>query len=103
MFGVLARSKGGSVVTVRNDADFHMGVLVSLAVIYANGQEVVAEELVNAVGPKELLRLAKKENDIALPALRKTVSFFRSRERNLFRRIDRPSNDQFDEPDKETA
>jgi hypothetical protein len=98
------KSRSASAAQVAQNKDFYMGILVSLAVIYAAGAETVAEELVREVGPKELLAIAKAEDDIALPDLRKTIRFLASRERsyrkvhtgNLMTRIDRQGNEEFD-------
>jgi hypothetical protein len=52
---------------------FLSGVLVSLEIVYAGGQETCAEEIVEAVGPYALLRVAKKEEDPCLCDLRRTA------------------------------
>lgn len=67
---------------------FHSGVLAALACVYDAGQEVVAEEIVAAVGAAALLRIAKREDDMCLKDLRKTVRFLasRARVRELFER-----------------
>lgn len=54
---------------------FHAGVLVALAVIYDHGYETAAEEIVAAVGGPGLLRVAKREDDMCLKDLRKTIRF----------------------------
>lgn len=51
------------------------GVLIALAFVWQAGAETLAEEIVGDVGAKDLLRVAKNEQDCYLPQLRKTIAF----------------------------
>jgi hypothetical protein len=53
--------------------NFHMGVLVALGIVYDFDHETVAAEIVSACGTKELLRLAKSQDDPCLKKLRATA------------------------------
>ena len=53
--------------------DFLCGVMAALGQIYECGQETIAEELVKATGAVDLLRVARANDDIYLPNLRKTA------------------------------
>ena len=62
-------------VKLSEDDHFHLGVLVSLAVVYSHGQDTIAEEIVGACDCRELLRLARQQRDPSLKSLRKTIAF----------------------------
>lgn len=52
------------------------GVLIALGIVYtsdADPTSTLAQEIVGQVGPADLLRVAKKEQDCYLTKLRKTV------------------------------
>ena len=57
--------------------DFSCGVMVALGFIYDADQETLAGEIVSAIGASELLKVAKANDDIFLPNLRKTVNSLR--------------------------
>jgi len=58
---------------------FYNGVLVALQCIYEAGNNTTAEEIVVAVGAAGLLRTAKRDDDICLQKLRKTIRFLARR------------------------
>ena len=68
-------------MTDRTKDDFLCGMMAALGHIYEFGQETIAEEVVKAAGTAGLLRVAKANDDIFLPDLRKTVNTLRSRRR----------------------
>ena len=53
---------------------FMCGVLAALGVVYDYDEETVAEDIVKAVGASGLLRVARANEDIFLPNLRKTIN-----------------------------
>lgn len=63
--------------------EFLCGVLSALGCVYDLGQETVAEDIVKAVGASGLLRVAKVNEDIFLPDLRKTINFLTSQRRRV--------------------
>lgn len=61
--------------------DFYSGVLAALGVVYLQDAETLAEEIVGTVGAKELLRVAKRNEDPWLPNLKATIRFLKDRDR----------------------
>ncbi len=59
--------------------EFLCGVLAALGFVYDAGEETTAEAIVSATGPYALLRVAKENEDIFLPNVRKTIYFLRGR------------------------
>ncbi len=82
-------AKSDSSAALTTDDHFHLGILVALGVVYAHDAETIAEEIVDACGAKELLRLAKQEEDPCLPHLRKTVFCVRKSHPRLARNTGR--------------
>jgi hypothetical protein len=60
-------------MTYQSKDEFLCGVLIALGFVYEEGQATLAERIVAATGPYALLRVAKKNEDISLPNLRKTI------------------------------
>ena len=59
------------------------GVLAGLGFVYAADAETLAEEIVSAVGPYALLRIAEINEDCYLPNLRRTIRFLERRKNAL--------------------
>ncbi len=55
------------------------GVLIALSHIYGADEEALAEEIIRAVGERELLKVAIAEEDYCLPQVRRTIRFLRAR------------------------
>jgi hypothetical protein len=66
--------------TNRDKNEWLLGVLIALGCVYEAGAETIAEDIIKLVGPVGLLRVAKKEQDLYLPNLRKTIRFLKGRE-----------------------
>lgn len=54
---------------------FLLGVLCALGHLYAHGEDTLAEEIIYATGKYALLRVAKKNEDLYLPNLRKSIRY----------------------------
>ena len=63
-----------------NDA-FLSVVLAALGCVYCADAQVLAEDIVMTVGTAGLLRVAKREEDISLSDLRRTIRELKRRER----------------------
>lgn len=62
----------------RYNDEFINGVLIALGCIYQHDAETLAEEIVTLIGASSLLRVAKANDDVYLPNLRKTIRFLKS-------------------------
>ena len=65
----------------RYNDEFINGILVALGVVYIHDAETLAEEIITLVGASALLRVAKDNDDVYLPNLRKTVRFLKERQK----------------------
>lgn len=55
------------------------GALIAISCL--RGEDTYIEEIVSTMGPAAMLRVAKKNDDMVLPDVRKAVRDIRSRER----------------------
>ena len=69
--------------------DFYMGVLAALDIVLLHDQGVIASEIINNVGPRELMAVAKADQYAFLPELKRV---YRSERINLGRKPSPPMN-----------
>jgi len=70
------RRTGETQMSARKGDDVFSGVLIALGIVYSMDSDptaTLAQEIVGACSPRDLLRVAKAENDCYLPLLRRTV------------------------------
>ncbi len=79
--------RGKMTAKTANKDEFICGVLSTLGFVYAAGEETIAEEIVSSSHPYTLLRVARREEDIYLPNLRKTIRFLKQREKMRVKRL----------------
>lgn len=70
---------------VSDKDDFYMGVLAALDIVLLHDQGVIAREIIQNVGPRDLMRVAKADEYAFLPQLRKV---YRVERINLGKRTD---------------